>query len=153
EELRHTPGLTLKPVYPPGTFWLSFADQWDAGSPWHDERVRRAASLAIDRGNINQALTLGYSKLTGSMIPDSFDHYWQPPAPIYDPEKAKGLLAAAGYGGGFDAGFYYCDSAYANLAEAVINNLAAVGIRARLMPLERAGFLTGWVEKKFKNLI
>ena len=32
-----------------GTQWLYFADQWDPKSPWHDERVRRAASLAIDR--------------------------------------------------------------------------------------------------------
>jgi peptide/nickel transport system substrate-binding protein len=153
EELRRTPGLTLKPVYPPAPFWLSFADQWDDRSPWHDARVRQAASLAIDRSNINQALTLGYSKLTGSMIPDSFDYYWRPPAPIYDPEKARELLAAAGHGGGFDAGFYYCDAAYANVAEAVINNLAEVGIRTRLMPIERAGFLKGWAEKKYKNLI
>jgi peptide/nickel transport system substrate-binding protein len=153
EELRRTPGLTLKSVDTPAPFWLYFADQWDEGSPWHDKRVRRAASLAIDRDGINQALTLGYSKLTGSMIPESFDYYWQPPAPIYDPEKAKGLLAAAGHGAGFDAGFYYCDSSYANLAEAVINNLAEIGIRARLMPIERAGFLTGWAQKKYRNLI
>jgi peptide/nickel transport system substrate-binding protein len=68
EELRRTPGLTSKPVYPPAPFWLSFADQWDDRSPWHDARVRQAASLANDRSNINQALTLGYSKPTGSMI-------------------------------------------------------------------------------------
>src|SRR5712692_2242684 len=28
EELRRTPGLTLKPNYPPGTFWLVFPEQW-----------------------------------------------------------------------------------------------------------------------------
>src|SRR5207237_929640 len=36
KELRNTPGLTLKPVYPPGPFWLYFPEQWDATSPWHD---------------------------------------------------------------------------------------------------------------------
>src|SRR5204863_5492388 len=81
EELQKTPGLTLKPVYPPAPFWLYFADQWDPKSPCHDVRVRRAANLAIDRESINQALTLGYSMLTGSLIPDSFEFYWQPPAP------------------------------------------------------------------------
>jgi peptide/nickel transport system substrate-binding protein len=153
EEVQHTPGLTLKPVYPPAPFWLSFADQWDAKSPWHYERVRKAASLAIDRKGINQALTLGYSKLTGSVIPDSFDYYWQPPAPVHDPAKAKELLAEAGHPGGFDAGEYYCDSSYSNVAEAVMNNFGEVGIRTKLMPIERAGFLTGAADKKYRNVI
>ena len=43
EDLRRTPGLTLKPNYPPGTFWLVFAEQWDPKSPWADRRVRLAA--------------------------------------------------------------------------------------------------------------
>src|SRR5213082_3003578 len=53
EEIQRTAGLTLKPVATPAAFWLSFADQWNAQSPWHDERVRKAASLAIDRVSIN----------------------------------------------------------------------------------------------------
>jgi peptide/nickel transport system substrate-binding protein len=153
EELRSTPGLTLKPVNTPATFWLYFADQWDPKSPWHDERVRRAANLAIDRNTINDALTLGYSKLTNSLIPVSFEFYWQPPQPVYDPAKAEQLLAEAGHPKGFEAGEYYCDSSYANLAEAVLNNLQEVGIRSQLRPIERAAFLKGWGEKAFKNLI
>ena len=115
--------------------------------------MRLAASLAIDRKTINQALTLGHSKLTGSIIPDGFEYYWQPPAPVYDPAKAKKLLAEAGHPNGFDAGDYYCDASYANLGEAVINNLQAVGIRARLRPLERAAFFKDYAEKKLKNII
>jgi peptide/nickel transport system substrate-binding protein len=153
EELQRTKGLTLNPVVIQGTYWLYFADQWDPKSPWHDARVRRAASLAIDRETINQALALGYSRLTGSIIPDSFDYYWAPPAPTYDPAKAKQLLADAGYPKGFDAGDYYCDSVYANLAEAVINNLQEIGIRARLRPFERAAFFKTYAERGYKNLI
>ncbi len=154
EELQRTPGLTLKPVFPPAPFWLYFPEQWDPKSPWHDERVRRAASLALDRKSINEALTLGLSKLTGnSIVPDIFDFYWQPPSPVYDPDKAKQLLAEAGYPKGFDAGEYTCDSSYANLGEAVVDNLQAVGIRVRLRPLERAAFFEGYGNKKFKNLI
>src|SRR6266705_2547372 len=82
-----------------------------------------------------------------------FDFYWAPPPPTYDPAKAKQLLAAAGYPKGLDAGDYYCDSAYSNLAEAVLNNLQDVGIRAKLRPLERAAFFKGYAEKSFKNLI
>ena len=66
---------------------------------------------------------------------------------------AKKLLAEAGFPKGFDAGEYYCDVAYGNLGEAVINNLAEVGIKARLRPLERAAFFKGYGEKSFKNLI
>ncbi|HEX9126356.1 MAG TPA: ABC transporter substrate-binding protein, partial [Methylomirabilota bacterium] len=79
EELRRTPGLALKPAVIQAPFWLYFPDQWDPKSPWHDQRVRLAASLAIDRPTINQALTLGYSQLTNSIIPANFEFYRQPP--------------------------------------------------------------------------
>src|SRR5262245_48360817 len=153
EELVKTKGLTLKPTVIQAPFWLYFPDQWDPKSPWHDPRVRLAASLAIDRTTINQALTLGHSKLTGSIIPDGFEYYWPAPAPVYDPAKAKKLLAEAGHPNGFDAGEYYCDSTYANVAEAVLNNLQTIGIRAKLRPLERAAFFKGYSEKSYKNII
>src|SRR5438132_3844339 len=153
EEVQRSPGLTLKPVYPPAPFWLYFADQWDPQSPWHDVRVRRAAGLAIDRKSINEALTLGFSKLTGSLIPASFEFYWQPSPPVFDPAAARRLLAEAGHPNGFDAGEYSCDSSYSNLGEAVVNNLREVGIRTRLRPLERAAFFEAYGNKKLKNII
>ena len=153
EELQRTPGLSLKPAVIQAPFWVYFPEQWDPKSPWHDRRVRLAASLAIDRKTINQALTLGHSKLTGSIIPSTFDYYWQPPAPAYDPARAKRLLAEAGHPNGFDAGEYFCDVAYSNLAEAVVNNLQAAGIRAKIRPLERAAFFKEYGEKKLKNII
>ena len=66
---------------------------------------------------------------------------------------AKQLLAEAGYPKGFDAGDYYCDSSYANIGEAVLDYLQAVGIRAKLRPIERAAFIKGYAEKSFKNII
>jgi peptide/nickel transport system substrate-binding protein len=153
EELQKTPGLTLKPVVIQGTFWLYFPDQWDAKSPWHDQRVREAARFAIDYKSISEALTLGHSPITNNIIPDGFDFYWKAPAAVYDLAKAKQLLSAAGHRNGFDAGDYYCDASYANLAEAVINNLQEAGIRVKLRPLERAAFFSAYSEKKLKDII
>ena len=154
EELRRTPGLTLMPTYPSGTFWLVFPEQWtDPKSPWADRRVRLAASHAMDLPAINQAETLGFSKLIGSIIPYTFDGFWQPPLHAYDVTRAKRLLAEAGYASGFDAGDYYCDSSYANIGEAVVNYLNAAGIRSKLRPLERAAFIAQNRDKKLKNII
>ena len=153
EELKRTPGLSLKPTIIPGTFWVVFPDQWDSKSPWHDRRVRLAANLAIDRNAINQAETLGFSKITWSVIPSTFESFWQPPAYPYDAGKAKQLLAEAGYPNGFDAGEFFCDSSYSNVAEAVVNYLKGVGIRTQSRPLERAAFFAQYREKKLKNVI
>src|SRR5439155_745541 len=154
EELQRTPGLTLKPNHPPGTFWLVFPEQWlDPKSPWADRRVRLAASYAIDRQAINRAETLGLSRITGSIIPHTFDFYWPAPVPAHDLGKARQLLAEAGYPKGFDRGDYYCDASYANLGEAVINDLKPAGIRAQLRPLERAAFILQNSQKKLRNII
>src|SRR5438552_5941208 len=40
-----------------GGFWLELTEQWDPKSPWHDRRVRLAASHAIDRQAVNKAET------------------------------------------------------------------------------------------------
>jgi peptide/nickel transport system substrate-binding protein len=151
QEVQQSPGLTLKPVYPPGPFWIYFPEQWDEKSPWHDVRVRQAAALAIDRKNMNDALTLGYSKVTNSIIPDAFKYFWQPPAAEFDPDKAKKLLAESGHPDGFDAGLYYCDSSYSNIAEIAIENLQTVGIRCKLQPIERAGFVAAYSGKKYRR--
>ena len=153
-ELKKTPGLTLKAAVVQTPWWVYFPEQWDPKSPWHDARVRRAVDLAIDRKGINEAMTFGYCKLTGNaFVPASFDYYWQPPEPIYDVAKAKQLLAEAGHPNGLEAGAFYCDAAFASIAEAIVNNLREVGIRTNLQPVERAAFYKGYGEKKFKNLI
>ena len=153
EELKKTPGLELKAVVINSPFWIYFADQWDPKSPWANPNVRKAVTLALDYDGINQALTLGHSLITGSIVPKSYEGYWQPPKVRYDPAAAKKLLAEAGFRGGFDGGEYFCDASYANLGEAAMNCLQEVGIRMRLRPMERAAFTKEYGEKKYRNLI
>jgi len=153
EEVKRTPGLSLKASSPTFTEWVVFTEQWDPKSPWHDQRVRLAANLAIDRKTLNDAEYLGFARPTASIIPHTFEFYWPAPPYPYDPERAKKLLADAGYAKGFDAGELVCDAVYAGTGEAVVNNLLNVGIRAKLRPLERAAFYKGDAEKSFKKLV
>jgi peptide/nickel transport system substrate-binding protein len=102
---------------------------------------------------MNEALTLGHSRLTGSIFPENFEFYWALPPPAYDPARARKLLAEAGHARGFDAGDYYCDTSYANIGEVALNNLREVGIRVKLRPLERAAFFKAYSEKKLKNIV
>jgi len=153
EEVRRTPGLTLKAVAAPVTEWLYFAEQWDPKSPWSDRRVRLAANLAIDRQALNEAETLGLSRVTASIIPRGFDFAWPAPLYEYDAARAKRLLAEAGYPNGFDAGTLFSDVLYAPVAETIANYFRPVGIRMVLQPIERAGFFKAVQEKRVRNVI
>jgi peptide/nickel transport system substrate-binding protein len=134
-------------------FWVYFADQWDPKSPWSNPNVRKAVTLGLDRDGINQALTLGHSLITYSIVPKDYEGYWQPPKIPYDPAAAKKLLADAGFKNGFDGGEYFCDASYSNLGEAAVNSLAEIGIKMKLRPMERAAFTKEYGEKKYRNLI
>jgi peptide/nickel transport system substrate-binding protein len=153
EEARRTPGLTLKVTYPTFTEWLVFTQQWDPRSPWADRRVRLAANLAIDRQTLSDAEYLGFGKPAPSIIPRDYDFYWAPPAHPHDPQRAKQLLTEAGYPKGFDAVEVATDVVFAPEAEAVINGLQTIGIRARLRPMERAAFYKADQDKQFKHLV
>ncbi len=153
QELARTPGLTLKPVAATFTEWVVFTEQWNPKSPWSDQRVRLAASLAINRKEINNAEYLGHGRLSASIIPQVFAFAWPAPAFPYDPERARRLLAEAGYPRGFDAVEVATDNTYGPIAEAVANDLQAVGIRARLRTMERAAYLNADSEKSFKHLV
>ena len=152
EEARRDPNLKLEPVIIPGNSWLTFVDMYDPKSPWHDKRVRLAANHAIDRQAINEVQTLGYSLLSGSIIPRKYEYALTLEPYAYDPKKAKQLLKEAGYANGFEAGEYTTDSVYAGDIEGVVNDFAAIGIRARVQPMERAAMLAAQKEKKVKNL-
>jgi len=153
EEVKRTPGFTLKASSPTFTEWVVFTEQWDPKSPWHDRRVRLAANLAIDRKTLNDAEYLGHARPTGSIIPHTFEFYWPAPPYPYDPARARQLLAEAGYPRGFDAGELVTDSVYAGIGEVVVNNFIPVGIKVKLVPLERAAFYKGDQEKAFKKLV
>jgi peptide/nickel transport system substrate-binding protein len=153
EEVRRDPQLTLKVTYPPTPFWLDFTGKWDIKSPWHDQRVRLAASYAIDRQAINEAETLGFSRLTGSIVPHTFPYALALEPPPYDPGKAMQLLKEAGYADGFDAGDIIPVPPWTAMAEAVASYLGAIGIRVRVRSMERPAMFAAWRGKTLQGVI
>jgi len=101
----------------------------------------------------NQAELLGFGKLTGSLIPSSFQFYWHSPGYAYDATKARQLLRDAGHPRGFDAGEYFLRCRCQLSRRILINSLNAVASAWRLRPIERAAFYQRWAEKKHRNLI
>ncbi len=151
--IKADPKLRLARVVGPAAWWLEFPDQWNPKSPWADRRVRLAASLATDRKALNDAERLGFSRLTGSMIPGNMDFALRVEPPPYDPAQAKKLLAEAGYPNGFDAGDLTPLPPFTTMGEGVANYLGAVGIRTRLRGMERATFMEAWRSKKLSGVI
>lgn len=100
-------------------------------NPFQDIRVRRAVNHAINREMIAKNLVGPASEaLNTSCYPKQFGCHTDVASYPYDPVKARQLLAEAGYKDGFTTDIY----AYREreLAEAVINDLRAVGIKANL---------------------
>jgi peptide/nickel transport system substrate-binding protein len=136
----------------PSIFWIEFPDQWDPKSPWADKRLRQAVNYALDRKAISDAACLGFCPPAGVIIPRLMDYALPVEPPPYDPEKAKALLAEAGYPNGIDAGEFVPIPPFYDVAEGVVNYLNAVGIRVRIRNMERAAFLAAWREKNLHGL-
>jgi len=146
------PRFTLVATRHASIFWIEFADQWDPKSPWHDRRLRLAVNYALDRKTISEAACLGYCPPAGVIVPRVMDFALQVPPLPYDPQKARQLLAEAGYPRGFDAGEFVPIPGFSTVGEAALNGLNAVGIRMRMRPMERAAFYAAWQEKKLRGL-
>jgi peptide/nickel transport system substrate-binding protein len=152
EAIQHTPGIQVVSSKHASMFWIEFTEQWDPKSPWHDIRLRQAVNYALDRQRINEAGCLGFCPPAGVIVPRVMDFALQVQPPPFDPKKARHLLAAAGYPNGIDAGEFAAMPGFPTVAEALVNDLNAAGIRVRLRQMERATFYAAWQEKKLRGL-
>lgn len=96
-----------------------------------NKKVRQAFAHAVNRDAIAKELVGPASVVTHSAChPDQFGCTQDVTQYEYNPEKAKALLAEAGYPNGFEFDFY--GYRQREFSEAVIGDLAAVGIKAKL---------------------
>lgn len=110
------------------------------GLPTEDPNVRIAMNMAVDRQAIVDALFNGQARLSTSFVtPSNFGFNPDIEAFPYDPDRARELLAEAGYPNGFDIEFRCPIGAYTNfeqVCEAVQGFLSDVGINANLELME-----------------
>ena len=114
-------------------------------NPLKDLRVRQALYHAIDVNAIQRQIMRGMSLPTGAMVPTArmSTPQLEPRLLPHDPEKAKKLLAEAGYPDGFEIGLLCPNNRYVNderICTALTSMLAKVGIRVRLESIPRAQF-------------
>ncbi len=120
--------------------------------PLSDAKVRQAICYAVDRNAINNFLFSGKSKLIGSHMIPNMGKYYEPQAEnvyAYDPEKAKELLAEAGYPDGFELQINVASSypLHVNTCQIIVEQLKAVGIHATINQVE----WSTWLEETYRG--
>lgn len=114
--------------------------------PFSDLRVRQAISHAVDAQAVIDGAMFGQGTLIGTHFAPHHPAYDMSLNTAYshDPEKAKTLLAEAGYPDGFKATLQLPPPAYARRGgEILASQLRDVGIDLELIPLEWAQWLSG----------
>lgn len=119
-----------------------------ADSPFKNIKVRQAIAHAIDRQAIVKNLVGGTSRVIHSVCyPTQFGCTDEGVLKYeYNPQKAKKLLAEAGYPNGFEFNFHaYRDRPY---AEASIGYLHAIGLKPKLVYMKYAAMREKWQGNK-----
>ena len=131
----------------------------DGKNPLMDVRVREAISIAINRDAIAERIMGGYAKPAGELLPPPMFGASGRAVDTYNPDRAKELLAEAGYPDGFTMTLGTPNDRYINdeqVAQAVAQMLARIGIAinvdastasqffSRRNALEFTIFMAGW---------
>ncbi len=134
-------------------YGLSLLDrEGSLGSPLADLKVRQAINYALDRESIATALLGEYGFATEQTVVPTEAGYVEALEGTYsyDPEKAKDLLAEAGFSDGFSLPVVASTSATAAvLSQVIVEQLAAVGITVALDARPSADYFEGMTSGTF----
>jgi len=112
-----------------------------------DKRIRQAILCAIDRENIVTNLLGGAGEVVDGFLSTASPFYSKEVSPVtYDPEKAKNLVAQAvadGWNADKELNFYINsgDTTFNNVAMVIQQQLADVGIKVKVTPLDLSSLL------------
>ncbi len=140
ETVNNDPNVDLVPTTAI-PFWIEFIGYQDPDSPFNDVRVREAVSLALDRSAINQAETGGGGEDVGQWIPRAQQGALAAEPIVQDLDRARELLAEAGYPDGFEVAALSPLPNYFSLGERVIQMLGEIGVNTSLVQMDRGEFL------------
>lgn len=122
---------------------LKYSAETDGANPFADVRVREAIAHAVNVPAILQTIMRGNAEEVSQLVSPAMRGYSRDLSarPAYDPDKARALLAEAGYEGGFSFGLKCPNDRYLNdeaVCQAITGMLAQVGITAILdaMPVQ-----------------
>ena len=145
QALKDMPGITVRPVSTAQTFALRMRADLP---PWNDLRVRTALKLCQDRQKILQLAYFGQ----GDLGPDAHvapihPSYCAKDLPAYNPEKARALLAEAGYPQGLKVKLSTkSDMAEPEIAQALKEMAAPGGFDIQLDITEPSSYWERWTE-------
>ncbi|MBN1451480.1 MAG: hypothetical protein JW963_10735 [Anaerolineales bacterium] len=112
--------------------------------PFKDLRVRQALNYAIDKDSIVKKIYLGYAKPLNSPMAELIPGHVAVGNYQYDPDKARTLLADAGYSNGLELTLWVPNGRYLmerELSDAVAGYLSDIGIEVKIVSMDYATYL------------
>lgn len=118
--------------------------------PLEKKEVRQALNYAVDKERLHKALLQGRGRLLEGQLagPDTFGYNPNLKPYPYDVNKAKELLAQAGFPNGFEVSFDGSVGRYAmdqQIGEAIAAQLGQIGVRTRYNVLESGTYISGFL--------
>jgi peptide/nickel transport system substrate-binding protein len=127
--------------------------RYNPEAPWAKLEVRQALNYAIDKEAIARNILKGAAR--ANFDPHSFEDH-QTAAYPYDVNKAKQLLASAGYPKGFPITLYTCvrnpGAQLQDIGMAAATYWEAVGINVKIVPTDYPTIRASWTGGKAMNM-